>query len=159
MRYLMGLTHPENPRTVGRDEFTHEERGGAELFAAHCQSCHEPRYSTVTGDPNTSERVLESQWERVLFSREGALVFGAARKVRTGVEPYVHDHGARVPSLRRVADKYPYFTNGRARSLDEVLARARFDSEGFRHDGPPTADTSRFSTVERRRLVAFLELL
>jgi hypothetical protein len=55
---------------------------------------------------------------------------------QTGVLPYVHEKGARVPSLRRLYKKHPYFTNGSAGSIDDVLLRARFPPNGFQHDRP-----------------------
>ena len=63
-------------------------------------------------------------------------MWGKAEYKKTGVEPYVHENGARVPSLRRLYKKRPYFTNGSAKTLEEVLARARFAPGGFWHEAP-----------------------
>jgi cytochrome c peroxidase len=63
-----------------------------------------------------------------------------------------------VPSLRRVSAKYPYFTNGSAKSLDEVVARARFPERGFAHDGAP-ADGEAMTPGAAAQVVAFLGLL
>jgi cytochrome c peroxidase len=74
------------------------------------------------------------------------------------VEPYVHELGARTPSLRRLYKKWPYFTNGSAKSLADVLARARFQGEGFWHDGGPK-EAAGLGEEERRALLAWLDLL
>ena len=68
-------------------------------------------------------------WEDSLTHDGADLIWGAPFFSRTGIEPYVSRAGARVPSLRRVSEKYPYFTDGSAVTLRQVL-------EGFRYDGP-----------------------
>jgi len=55
--------------------------------------------------------------------------------------------------------KRPYFTNGSAKTLREVLDRARFGgAPGFFHDGAP-AGLEALSDVEKDALEAFLDLL
>jgi hypothetical protein len=91
----------------------------------------------------------------------------------------VHEKGARVPSLRRLYKKHPYFTNGSADTLDDVLERARFLPSGFQHDVPnpidgasppipptapsvtanPSATENQLDDASRRALLAFLALL
>src|SRR5690606_32092939 len=111
-------------------------------------------------------------WEERIFG-DGALVWGRAGYEKTGVEPYVHPDGARVPSLRRLWLKAPYFTNGSAATLEDVLAEARWSEAGFAHaatnagtdgatDGVTSAaaaDGERIDAEERRALLAFLRLL
>jgi hypothetical protein len=88
------------------------------------------------------------------------LVWGEAEYRQTGVLPYVHESGARVPSLRRLYKKFPYFTNGSAKDLPAVLTRARFDGNTFWHDGGPAGASQRFFDPEEiQRLRAFLDLL
>jgi hypothetical protein len=78
---------------------------------------------------------------------------------KTGVEPYVHESGARVPSLRRLYKKQPYFTDGSARTLGDVLDRARFQgATGFFHDHAPEG-LETLSYQERGALLSFLALL
>ena len=97
----------------------------------------------------------------------GPITWGRSDYEQVGVLPYVHARGARVPALRRVARKWPYFTSGSANDLETVLARARFDAAGrasgkprFFHDGAPNdASLARLSESEQRALRAFLELL
>ena len=57
------------------------------------------------------------------MSPEGALTWATDRRWKTGIVPYVHADGARVPALRRLYRKYPYFTNGTA--ADAVFPRHR----------------------------------
>ncbi len=67
-------------------------------------------------------------WEDSLTHDGADLIWGAPFFSKTGIEPYVSRAGARVPSLRRVSEKYPYFTDGSAATLRQVL-------EGFRYEG------------------------
>jgi hypothetical protein len=68
------------------------------------------------------------------MAREGPIVWANDAYVQSGVLPYVHEKGARVPSLRRLYKKHPYFTSGSAVTLEDVLVRARFLPSGFQHD-------------------------
>ncbi len=156
MTFLMDFTHRPNPAALGRSSFTDVERRGAAAFARRCEGCHAARL--VADDPAT--RVSPPSWEALVLSREGPIVWGSSGYRKTGVEPYVHDEGARTPSLRRLYKKRPYFTNGSARTLGEVLERARFqtDGDGFWHDRAPEG-TAGLDAGEREALLAFLGLL
>jgi hypothetical protein len=98
MRFIAGFAHAPNPAVQDRDRFTEIEARGAALFRDRCESCHAAR--TVADDPAT--RVPFAQWEALVLSAAGPIVWGSDVRVRTGVEPYVHDEGARPPSLRRL---------------------------------------------------------
>jgi hypothetical protein len=103
------------------------------------------------------------RWEAMIFRREGPIVWATSEYKKTGVEPYVHERGSRVPSLRRLYAKRPYFTNGSARDLSAVLERARF-SKGlvgpFFHDHAPESPSLRaIGDDEKLALLAFLDLL
>ena len=96
--------------------------------------------------------------------REGALVWATADYQKTGVVPYVHDDGARVPSLRRLYKKHPYLTNGSAPDLDSLLERVRFSTDSFWHqtspiDGETARATGTLDARTRADLIAFLDLL
>jgi hypothetical protein len=94
------------------------------------------------------------------MAREGAIVWAGAEYEKTGVEPYVNEKGARVVSLRRLFKKYPYFTNGSAKSLLAVLDRVRYGETAFFHDGSPDRATLVALTArEKDALLAFLDLL
>jgi cytochrome c peroxidase len=86
-------------------------------------------------------------------------VWGKADYEKTGVEPYVHEKGARVPSLRRLYKKHPYFTNGSAPDLAAVIAQARALPDGFRHEPPNPDPGASFDPPSAAALIAFLDLL
>ncbi|MDQ3365825.1 MAG: c-type cytochrome, partial [Myxococcota bacterium] len=124
-------------------------------FRARCAGCHAARL--VADDPG-SEIPFE-RWEALVLSPAGPIVWGTAAYEQTGVTPYVHASGARVPSLRRLYKKWPYFTNGGARSLAEVLDRFAWAAERTYHDAAPAAGVERLTAAERTALLAFLDLL
>lgn len=158
MEFLMAFAHRPNPASAGRSAFSHLERRGAEVFRARCEGCHGARLSA--DDPSSS--VPFDRWEALLFTREAPIVWARSEYKQTGVTPYVHERGARVPSLRRLYKKRPYFTNGSAKSLAEVLSMVRFKGEDFwfYHAGAPEdADLSSLAPDEREALLAFLDLL
>jgi cytochrome c peroxidase len=70
----------------------------------------------------------------------------------------VHELGARVPSLRRLSKKRPYFTNGAAPDLASVVQRARFRGSEFFHENAPD-DASALTPSDQTALVEFLRLL
>ena len=150
MVFLMGFSPDLNPATIGREGFDAPQRRGAELFAEHCEDCHQAR--RVTDDPST--RVPFPEWESAIFGL-GTIVWARAQRYRTGVQPYVHEEGARVPSLRRLYTKYPYFTNGTAPSIDVVLQQVRLGDERVHAGGSGRVLTS----DERAALATFLDLL
>jgi Cytochrome c len=155
MTFLMDFTPRENPAVVGRSTWSREERRGAEAFLARCEACHQARL--VTNRPGS--RVPFADWERLVMTPEDPLVWANPDYAQTGVVPYVHERGSRVPSLRRLYRKHPYFTNGSAATLDDVLARARFAPAGFQHDGGEDGAARGLDDDERRALLAFLDLL
>jgi hypothetical protein len=160
MAFLIRWTLPSNPRArarVDQPEFEPLEARGAELFRDHCESCHEAR---LVADDSTT-RVTFDRWPALVLSESGPIVWASEIYAATGIRPWVHELGARVPSLRRLHLDGPYFTNGAADSVAAVLAGVRFRSDPERrvdHDlagspGEPLA------TEEQRALLAFLQLL
>lgn len=144
---------PQNPNVRGRDDYSPLEARGAQQFAERCEGCHEARL--VADDPDT--RQPPDRWPALIFAN-GPIVWGTDAYAQTSIQPWVHDEGARVPSLRRLHLKWPYFTNGSADSLDAVLEGFRVDPSD--HDIGPTADPTRaLSADERRAIAAFLALL
>jgi hypothetical protein len=164
MTFLMDFTHRPNPGAVARAArvFTFDEARGAEVFRDRCEGCHQARL--VADDP--SSRVAFGEWPRYVLAPEGALVWGTERYVRTGVVPYVHEGGARVPALRRVYKRYPLFTNGAAPDLRSVVESARFAGSGeaalFMHAGVgdgAAAGLRALDGSDEAPLLAFLALL
>lgn len=163
MSFLMELTHRANPAVVGREAWTDRERAGARVFRDRCERCHRARLIADVADT----RVPFEEWQSLVLAPEGSIVWGRDGYFKTGVEPYVHDDGARTPSLRRLYKKRPYFTNGSAPDLRAVLQRVRFaadasgataDGSGFFHDAAPDGLES-LGEREIDGLLAFLRLL
>ena len=155
MAFLADLTYESNPAVRGRTGFDARERAGAALFRDRCESCHRARL--VTEDPATA--VPFERWEELILSPAGPIVWASAEYQKTGILPYVHEKGARTTSLRRVAQKQPIFTNGSARTLSDVLDRARFAGERFLHEASGEKRVTALTQSERDALLAFLELL
>jgi len=153
---LMLAAHPPNPFARPARPWSPDEAGGAELFRQRCESCHESRL--ISDDPQS--RVPFADWHDLVFSDAGPIVWARDSYERTGIVPLVHPRGARVPSLRRVYAKYPYFTNGSAPSLEAVTRQARWNSQGFYHRAPEAMrGLGELTPQERRQLEAFLRLL
>lgn len=159
MAFLMAFNHRPNPMAVQRERFSAEERAGAAVFRDRCESCHQARLASDVPE----SRVPFERWEELTLSHDGPIVWGEDAYEKTGVIPYVHPEGARVPSLRRLYKKRPYFTNGTAPDLAAVLERVRYTSEAFWHEdgeGPPPAEArTALDARERQALLAFLRIL
>ena len=155
MRFLVDFTPRENPISAPRSRFDDLERAGAAAFRDHCASCHEAR--TIADDARSV--VPFGDWEKRVLSASGPVLWAAARYEKTGIEPYVHELGARVPALRRLYKKRPYFTNGSSPTLADVLSRAREGRGVFSHAGGAPTDMTPLSPEDQRAIVAFLGLL
>jgi len=160
MRFLTAFNHRPNPATLGRSAFSDDERAGARVFRDRCESCHEARLASDVSD----SRVPFERWESLLFAHDGPIVWGKDEYSKSGVVPYVHPEGARIPSLRRLYKKRPYFTNGSAKDLSSVLDRARYGDGAFWHDTAKTPEgtsdeSAGLAPREKHALLAFLDLL
>lgn len=93
------------------------------------------------------------------MSPAGSIVWARDTREQTGIVPYVHPDGTRVPSLRRLYRKSPYFTNGSSLDLESVLARARVTPGGLLHDAVSDSGGEPLDPGERAALLAFLDLL
>jgi hypothetical protein len=154
MRFLADFSHRPNSAVIGRAAFDPIEREGARLFRDRCEGCHASRLSADA--PNT--HVAFEQWESMILDEPAPLVWGSAGYQKTGIVPYVHPEGARTPSLRRLYKKHPYFTNGSAKSIDDVLDGVRFVGRETFHANAPEGARA-LDLAEKRALRAFLELL
>src|SRR6202042_1726645 len=113
MAFLMDFTHCANPAAQDHAQLTELERAGAAVFRDRCAGCHAPRL--VADDPESAVRFED--WPSLVLSPAGPIVWATSDYAQTSVVPYVHPLGTRVPSLRRLYKKWPYFTNGSAKSL------------------------------------------
>lgn len=153
MAFLRDFTNPPNPLARGRTAFNSGERKGAALFRDRCERCHAARL--IVDDPKSG--VEYEQWESHIFSEAGAITWALADYSKTGITPYVHELGARPPQLRRLYKKWPYFTNGSADSLTELLGRIRFKGKTLVHQGLESG--VRLTEDEVSALESFLILL
>ena len=152
MTFLFELEHAPNPATRSRSRFSRLERRGAEVFRDRCEDCHSARL--VSDEPDS--RVPFDDWQENVFG-PGTIVWGRAGYEKTGITPWVHEKGARVPSLRRLHKKRPYFTNGSGKDLEGVLGRITTHKDEPQHrPGPASAPLPH---ADRDALRAFLELL
>lgn len=152
MTFLMEFEHAPNPATTTRASFSAVERRGATVFRDRCERCHTARL--VADQP--ASRLPFEEWEKNLFSH-GTILWGREGYEKTGIEPFVHPEGARVPSLRRLYRKRPYFTNGSAADLSAVLDGITTDASARQHTATPAGNP--LSLDERESLLAFLGLL
>jgi hypothetical protein len=153
MVFLMEFAPRPNPAAVGRTAWSPEERRGAEVFRDACEGCHEARLAA----DRANSRLPLVAWEPLVLTRRGPIVWARDTYERTGVVPYPHERGTRVPSLRRLYKKRPYFTNGSAFDLGEIVRRARLREGAFLHAGAGVDAVP--DEGDRRALVAFLDLL
>ena len=149
--FLAAFTPESNPAACGLVAFTPEQAEGARLFARYCESCHGARL--VADDP--ASVVPFEQWPASILHPSGGIVWASETRHRTGVTPYVHAEGARVPSLRRLYVKRPLLTNGRAATPEAVLEAIRLESPEIHGGGPGLP----LDAEEKQALAAFLELL
>jgi hypothetical protein len=105
-----------------------------------------------------SSEVPFLDWEALVLSRNAPLVWARGDYAKTGVVPYVHERGTRITSLRRLAQKPRYFSNGSAPDLASLLERFRAGPEGALHEASEPR-TGALSLPTRRALQAFLRLL
>jgi hypothetical protein len=155
MVFLMEFTHRPNPAVLGRSRWSAEERRGGEIFRDRCEGCHQARLVADRADT----RVPFEEWESLVMSPRGPIVWARDTYEQTGILPYVHEAGTRVPSLRRLYKKRPYFTNGTAADLEDVVRRARLSANTFLHDGGAGGSQAILDRASRRALLAFLDLL
>jgi cytochrome c peroxidase len=155
LHFLYAFSPPPNARSQGREHFSALEADGARAFRDHCQSCHAAR---LLSDDSASELPF-ADWERLIFSRNAPLVWARGDYAKTGVLPYVHERGTRIVSLRRLALKPRYFTNGSAPDLANLLERYREAPDGPLHEAAADARSAALPAPTRRALAAFLQLL
>lgn len=148
LEFLYAFSHAPNPRVQGRERFSELEAEGARAFRDRCQSCHDARLKS----DDAGTRVPFSAWESQIFRRNAPIVWARGDYEKTGILPYVHERGTRIPSLRRLALKPRYFTNGSSPDLESVLQRFR----GNAHEGSTEAE---LPPRTRAALLDFLRLL
>ncbi|HEY2729593.1 MAG TPA: hypothetical protein VGK52_06595 [Polyangia bacterium] len=134
----------------GRGALTPEERRGLTLFRDGCAGCHQ-----LVGDTTHGNAVPARALERRLLAGQVALT--SARLYDVGT-PVLGKSGNNPPSLRGVWEAAPYFSDGSARTLEEVLRRT--DPSAEKVHAPANAERPpAWSAGARAALLAFLRAL
>jgi len=136
----------------GRVRLTPAERRGLQEFRASCAGCHRLARTTAKGSAPIASARLEGE----LLAGHVALT--AAGRFDVGT-PVLGKGGNNPPSLHGAWSAAPYFSDGSAATLEEVLART--DPQALRIHGPENvlASPPAFSRRKRDDLLAFLRAL
>ncbi len=121
LAFFTVFEHRPNPWRFKYKALDSEAKKGLDVFRKRCEDCHHAIETTRTADAVSFEH-----WETWLTENRLDLVWGAPFLCKTGITPYPDVAGTRVPSLRRVWLKYPYFTSGSSKTLEDVLKRFRY---------------------------------
>jgi mono/diheme cytochrome c family protein len=149
--YMVAIPPEPSPFVApGRRALTAEERRGLALFRDGCAGCHE-----LVGDSARGDGVPAQDLEARLLA--GRVALTSARLYDVGT-PVLGKTGNNPPSLRGVWDAAPYFSDGSARSLEEVLRRT--DPSAPKVHAPANAGRpSAWTADARAALLAFLRVL
>jgi mono/diheme cytochrome c family protein len=149
--YMVRIPPEPSPYvTAGRRALDRRERAGLALFRDGCAGCHQ-----LVGDAARGDRIPAGALERRLLAGEVALTSPRLHAVGT---PLLGDGGNNPPSLRGVWEAAPYFSDGSARTLEDVLRRTDPDAPKVHapsNIGRPPA----FTPAQVTALLAFLRAL
>ncbi len=124
-------------------QFTEQEKNGLTLFRKNCSSCHpEPLFTNYAFENNgLPPDSLEPDSGRYLISRKKADVFRF-----------------KVPTLRNIAQTFPYMHDGRFRNLRQVIQHYSDKTEVITTSGTKQVSESyqQLGDKERKDLIAFL---
>jgi DNA-binding beta-propeller fold protein YncE/mono/diheme cytochrome c family protein len=149
--YMVRIPPEPSPYVApGRRAFDRQERAGLALFRDRCAGCHQ-----LVGDSTRGDRVPARDLERRLLAGEVALTDARLHAVGT---PILGDGGNNPPSLRGVWEAAPYFSDGSARTLEDVLRRTDPDAAAV-HSPSNAARPPAFTAAEAAALLAFLRAL
>jgi DNA-binding beta-propeller fold protein YncE len=133
-----------------RRRLTAQERRGLASFRDGCAGCHE-----LVGDTTRGNLVSAGELERRLLAGQVALASPRLYDVGT---PILGKTGNNPPSLRGVWEAAPYFSDGSARTLEDVLRRT--DPSAEKVHAPANAERPpAWSAEARAALLAFLRSL
>jgi mono/diheme cytochrome c family protein len=149
--YMAGIPPEPSPFVAaGRRALAPSERRGLALFRGGCAGCHQ-----LVGNSALGNAVPAAALERRLLGGEVALT--SPRRYAVGT-PILGEGGNNPPSLRGVWDAAPYFSDGSARTLDEVLRRTDPDAPAVHAPANATRPPA-LSEADRAALLAFLRAL
>jgi len=150
-RYMERIPVEPSPFvTPGARSLDAEARRGLSLFRESCAGCHQLVDDTAVGN-----HVPEAALEARLLAGQVALASPGRYAVGT---PVLGEGGNNPPSLRGLWDAAPYFSDGSARTIDEVLRRTDPDAPAV-HAKENAARPPAFSAQGRAALLAFLRVL
>lgn len=150
-RYMERIPPEPSPFvTPGARALTPAARRGLALFRDRCAGCHQ-----MIGNSDLGNHVPEATAEARLLAGQVALTSPGRYNVGTRV---LGEGGNNPPSLRGVWDDAPYFSDGSARSLEELLRRTNPDADMV-HSPANAARPPAFSAEEQAALLAFLRSL
>ena len=149
--YMVRIPPEPSPYVApGRRAFDRQERAGLALFRDRCAGCHQ-----LVGDSTRGDRVPARDLERRLLAGDVALTDARLHAVGT---PILGDGGNNPPSLRGVWEAAPYFSDGSARTLEDVLRRTNPDATAV-HAPSNAARAPAITSTETAALLAFLRAL
>jgi cytochrome c peroxidase len=125
-------------------------RRGLALFRQSCTGCHQ-----LVDDTALGHHVPAAEQEARLLAGQVALASPGRYAVGT---PVLGEGGNNPPSLRGVWDAAPYFSDGSAQTLEEVLRRTDPNAAAV-HAKENAARPPAWSAEDRAALLAFLRVL
>jgi mono/diheme cytochrome c family protein len=149
--YMVRIPPEPSPYVAaGRRALDRAERAGLALFRDACAGCHQ-----LVGDSAQGDRVPAPALERRLLAGRVALTSPRLHAVGT---PILGEGGNNPPSLRGVWEAAPYFSDGSARTLEDVLRRTDPDAPTV-HAAANATRPPAFTDSQRAALLAFLRAL
>ena len=148
--YMARIPPEPSPFSAGRSALAPLERRGLALFRSGCAGCHE-----LVGNSARGNAIPAGVLERRLLAGEVALT--SPRRYAVGT-PVLGEGGNNPPSLRGVWDAAPYFSDGSAPTLEDVLRRTDPDASAV-HAPENGARPAALSKADRAALLAFLRAL
>ncbi|HEY5090640.1 MAG TPA: hypothetical protein VIK30_11765 [Polyangia bacterium] len=150
-RYMDRIPIEPSPfATPGAQSLDAEARRGLSLFRDNCAGCHQ-----LVDDSAIGNHIPEASLEARLLAGEVALTSPGRYAVGT---PVLGEGGNNPPSLRGVWDDAPYFSDGSARTIEEVIRRTDPGAPSV-HAKENAARPPAFSAEGRAALLAFLRVL
>jgi DNA-binding beta-propeller fold protein YncE/mono/diheme cytochrome c family protein len=149
--YMVRIPPEPSPFVASdRRALDHTERVGLALFRDGCAGCHQ-----LVGDSARGDRVPARALERRLLAGEVALTSPRLHAVGT---PILGEGGNNPPSLRGVWEAAPFFSDGSARTLEDLLRRTDPDAPAVHAPANATRPPA-FTAGQRAALLAFLRAL
>ncbi|HZL20481.1 MAG TPA: c-type cytochrome [Polyangia bacterium] len=150
-RYMERIPVEPSPFAApGARSLSAQARRGLSLFRQGCAGCHQ-----LVDDTALGHHVPEAELETRLLAGQVALTSPGRYAVGT---PVLGEGGNNPPSLRGVWDAAPYFSDGSARTLEEVLRRTDPGGSAV-HAKENAARPPALSAEDRAALLAFLRVL